>query len=106
MTVYVRGLTADALHEAVMDDAWPSCGAVVDFDLRDQEHYEALYYPIREGEITLEELREIVGDGKKITEKVNACPSNPHKGIVFRTAYDAMREASEDEGDDEEAEVD
>ena len=28
----------------LMLDAWPRAGAIVDFGLKSQEHYEALYY--------------------------------------------------------------
>lgn len=89
------GLTADALFEAMLLDEWPSCATIVDFALDDQQHYEALYYPIHKEEITLEQLHQVSGDGKKITELVNSCKSNPHKGIVFRTSWDAMKESKD-----------
>ncbi len=72
------------LIEAVALDVFPDSPAVlVDFEISDQAHYEALYYPIRAGEITAEDLDRVLGDAEAITRLVNAAPSNPHKGIVF-----------------------
>jgi hypothetical protein len=59
----------------------------VDFGLDTQEHYEALYYPWRRGEITTKQLDTALGDGKKLTALAQAAPSNPHKGIVFDCGY-------------------
>lgn len=76
--------TARRTYEALMFDLWPdSPAAIADFWLTDQEHYEALYYPVRASEITVEDLDRVLGDAKAITELVNAMPSNRHKGIVF-----------------------
>lgn len=85
----VRPVTQD-LYESIAFDCWPRAAAIVDFGLVDQQHYEALYYPIREAEITAKQLDEALGSGPKLTALVNACPSNPHKGIVFHTAYDDL----------------
>lgn len=75
---------ARKLFEAIAFDVYPDSPAVLaDFFITDQQHYEALYYPIREGEITLEDLDRVLGDPKAITELVNKSPSNPHQGIVF-----------------------
>lgn len=75
---------AKRLYEAVAFDLFPDSPAVIaDFFITDQEHYEALYYPIRAGEITLEDLDRVLGVPKAITEIVNKSESNPHKGIVF-----------------------
>jgi hypothetical protein len=72
------------LLEAVAFDVYPDSPAVlVDFEISDQLHYEALYYPIKAGEITPEDLDRVLGDPEAITELVNKAPSNPHKGIVF-----------------------
>lgn len=103
----IRPLTKQ-LVEAMWMDVWPGFAAQVDFGLdgwgatgdRQQERqrrYEALYYPIREGEITEEQLDAALGSGPKLTELVNKCRHNPHKGIVFQTPYDAMKEEEEDE---------
>lgn len=78
------------LFDSVMMDAWPRMAATVDFGLDTTEHYEALYYPIRSGELTLEKLDQILGNGPEITKVINLCESNPHKGIIFKTAYDNM----------------
>jgi len=89
------GYTADALFDAIVMDSWPSSsGPLVDFGLDgadSQKKYEALYGPIREGEITKMDLRKVVGDGPAITKLVNRCRSNPHRGIKFTTVYDGMK---------------
>lgn len=84
----IRPLT-HTLFEAIALDAWPdSAAAVTDFGLETRAHYEALYYPIHAGEITLEALDGALGDGPKLTALVRSAPSNPHKTIVFHTPYD------------------
>lgn len=85
----VRPVTANFV-ESILLDCWPRPAAVVDFGLVSQAHYEALYYPVRAGEITLEALDAALGDGKSLTALVNAARSNPHRGLVFRTAYDGL----------------
>lgn len=76
--------TAARTYEAVLVDIWPdSPAAIADFFLTDQKRYEALYYPIREAEITVEQLDRALGDAAALTRLVNAAPSNPHKGVVF-----------------------
>ena len=86
----VGGYTADDLFESVMMDIHPHGPAIVDFGLTDQKHFEALYYPIRKGEITQDDLRKVSGDGPAITKLVNRSRSNPHRGIKFETPYDVM----------------
>lgn len=74
-----------------MLDLWPhSNAAVCDFGIDSQKHYEALYHPVRSGEITAEQLDAVLGDGPAITKLVQACSSNPHKDIIFVTAYDGL----------------
>jgi hypothetical protein len=76
--------TAIRTWQALLMDMWPdSPAAIADFWLTDQKHYEALYYPIRAAEITMEDLDQVLGDPEAITKLVNSMPSNPHKGIVF-----------------------
>jgi hypothetical protein len=95
----VRPLT-QALYDALVWNAWPdSPAAIVDFGLDSQEHYEALYYPVRAGEITLEALDQALGSGPKLTALARSAKSNPHKDIVFRTAYDELLE-EEENGED------
>jgi hypothetical protein len=86
----LRDTTRDLIN-AVLLDVWPRAGAIVDFGLDSQEHFEALYYPLRHGEITPEQVDAALGDGAKLTELVSAAPHNPHKGIVFHTSWDALR---------------
>ena len=83
--------TTRSLVKAVVLDVWPSNAAVGDFGIRSQEHYEALYYPLRHGDITPEQVDAALGNGRKLTELVNAAPHNPHKGIEFRTDWDDLR---------------
>jgi hypothetical protein len=85
----VRPVTSN-LVESIYLDTWPRPAAIVDFGLDSQEHFEALYYPVRNGEIGEEALDKALGDGPALTKLVNGAPSNPHKGIVFSTAYDAL----------------
>jgi hypothetical protein len=87
------------LVEAVLLDVWPRNAAVVDFGIRSQEHYEALYYPLRHGEITPEQVDAAMGNGRKLTGLVNAAPHNPHKGIEFRTDWDDLRPEPGNRGD-------
>ena len=88
-TPTVRPTTTN-LVEAVMLDVWPRPPAIVDFGIRSQAHLEALYYPLRHGDFTPEQVDAALGNGRKLTELVNAAPHNPHKGIVFRTDWDAL----------------
>lgn len=73
-----------------MLDAWPNHTAIGDFGLDSQEHYEALYYPIRASEITPSALDDALGHGEKLTALVRAATSNPHKDIEFHTSWDAV----------------
>ena len=76
--------------ESVMLDAWPHNAAVIDFGLDSQKHYEALYYPIREGQITPQALDEALGHGEKLTALAREAPANPHKDVQFYTSWDGM----------------
>lgn len=90
----IRPLTTQMFNAIMLDD-WPGLAARADFGLmgpETQKHYEALYYPVRKGEITLETLNEALGNGPALTALVNGCESNPHKGIVFKTPYDNLGE--------------
>lgn len=87
--VPLRPLT-EQLVQAIMWDMWPGPAAVLDFGLDSQRRYEALYYPVRNGEITPEQLEAALGKGPELTRLANGAPSNPHKGIVFKTAWDNL----------------
>jgi hypothetical protein len=82
--------TTRNLVESILLDVWPRAGAIVDFGLRSQEHYEALYYPIREGEITAEQLDAALGKGDALTALARSARSNPHREVTFRTDWDDM----------------
>ena len=83
----VRSVTRELIM-SVEFDAWPYRLAVVDFGLDSQEHYEALYYPIREHEIMPKELDDAFGHGEKLTALARNAPSNRHKDITFHTSWD------------------
>jgi hypothetical protein len=85
----VRDTTRN-LVQAVFLDAWPRAGAIVDFGLDSQAHYEALYYGVREGEITPEALDAALGNGEKLTALARSSPSNPHHEITFSTSWDIV----------------
>lgn len=86
----VRPVTR-SLIEAIMFDVHPTPAASNDFGIESHEHYEAIYYPLRNDEISFARLDAAYGNGPKLTELVNAVPSNPHKGIVFETPWDHIR---------------
>jgi hypothetical protein len=94
----VRDTTRN-LVEAIWLDVWPRSGAIVDFGLKSQEHYEALYYPVRDGEVTAEALDAALGNGERLTALARAAHSNPHRDILFRTDWDDLRPEPEDDGD-------
>ena len=83
----VRPVTRN-LVESVMLDAWPRNAAIVDFGIDSQKHYEALYYPIRKGEIMPGQLDLALGNGPMLTELTRNAPSNPHREVEFHGALD------------------
>jgi hypothetical protein len=85
----VRPVTRDLIN-ALLFDAWPGNAAVIDFGLESQQHYEALYYPIRAGEILPQALDDALGDGERLTALVQSARHNPHKDVQFYTSYDSM----------------
>lgn len=85
----IRSTTRD-LIESIKLDSWPRAAAVVDFGLDSQQHYEALYYPIRHREIAPVVLDAAMGHGEKLTELARNAPSNPHRDISFHTSWDDL----------------
>lgn len=85
----VRPVTRN-LIESVMLDSWPDHAVIVDFGIDSQEHYNALYYPIREREISPKQLDEALGNGEKLTQLVRDAASNPHRDVSFSTSWDAI----------------
>ena len=83
----VRPVT-QVVFDSIMLDIWPSNAGVADFGLHSQKHYEALHSVIRAGELKVDKLDELLGDGPALTGFINRCPSNRHPGIVFKTAWD------------------
>lgn len=53
------------------------------FGLPTPAHLIALSSAFWSGDLTIEDLDISIGDPDLLTELVNRCPSNPHKGIVF-----------------------
>jgi hypothetical protein len=92
--------TTRNLIEAIWADEWPRNGAIVDFGLRSQAHYEAIYYGLRDGQITPEQLDAALGQGEALTALARSARSNPHREIAFRTDWDLLREEDGLEGDD------
>ncbi len=78
------------LIESLMLDVWPNHTAIVDFGIDSQAHYEALYYPVREGNIMPLALDEALGDGEKLTRLTREADSNPHKDIEYHTSWDVI----------------
>ena len=85
----VRQTTSNLIHSMLMDE-WPRAGAIVDFGLDGQQHYEALYYPIRAHEILPAQLDAALGNGEALTALARTAPSNPHKDVEFSTSWDAV----------------
>ena len=79
------------LYAALMLDMHPSGPAcAVDFGITSQKHYEALHSVVRGGEVTVDQLDAVLGDGPAITKLAQSCPANRHKDIVFVTPYDML----------------
>ena len=82
--------TTRNLVTSMLSDSWPSHGAVVDFGIDTQKHYEALCFPIREAEIMPKVLDAALGDGPKLTALTREAASNPHKDVEFHTSWDLI----------------
>ena len=78
------------LIESLMLDSWPNHTAIVDFGIDSQAHYEALYYPVREGHIMPLALDDALGHGEKLTRLTRDATSNPHRDIEFHTSWDVI----------------
>ena len=91
--------TTRNLIEAIWADEWPRNGAIVDFGLKSQAHYEALYYGVRDGQITPEQLDRALGRGEELTALARSARSNPHREILFRTDWDDLRAEDAPDGD-------
>jgi hypothetical protein len=91
--------TTRNLIEAIWADEWPRNGAIVDFGLRSQAHYEAIYYGVRDGQITPEQIDAALGRGEALTTLARSARSNPHRQIAFRTDWDILREEDGPEGE-------
>jgi hypothetical protein len=104
----IMGRTADELVYAMrIMDAWPSTAAIVDFGLVSQEQYEALYYPIKQREVTADQLHEAaMQGGAALTALARSLPSNPHKNVVFVNPYPLPPEPEEEEYADEPSDTD
>jgi hypothetical protein len=85
----VRPATRD-LVASILLDAHPNADTLATFGIRTKEHFDAIYGPVREQQITPEQLDAAMGNGAKITELVRAAEANPHKDIEFVTSWDIM----------------
>lgn len=85
-----REITTNLIMDIMLDLPPRSPATKVDFGIDSQQHYEALYFPIRGGEINSQSLDEALGDGEALTKLVQSCELNPHKDIVFKTPYDML----------------
>jgi hypothetical protein len=90
--------TTKNLIDSVLWDIWPHNATIIDFGLDSQEHYEALYYPIREFEVMPKELDAALGHGEKLTNLTRNAASNPHKNIQFYTSWDGIYNRPRSEG--------
>jgi hypothetical protein len=84
-TAELRRWATDDLMRAIVLDVSPHKATREMFGIRTQEHLEAIYEPVRHGEITRQQLHDAVGDGANLTAMVNAARTNPHLGIEFIT---------------------
>jgi hypothetical protein len=73
---------------SIAQDVWPNETTRADFGIATQAHYEAVYYPVRHGEISAIQLDDALGSGEKLTALVNSASRNPHQGIQFSTMWD------------------
>lgn len=75
---------------------------VCDYGLNSRQHFEAIAIPYRKGEVTPDQLDEALGNGPRLTTLVNSVASNPHKGIIFETAWDSLEDDEDEDDEDEE----
>jgi hypothetical protein len=73
------------LITSVLLDQWPNNSCAAAFGVHSHQHYESLYFPIRNQELTPKQLDAAIGDGLALTALVRDAPSNPHKEIEFQT---------------------
>ena len=86
----IKSVTQNLFDSIMLDDIGSlRRAAYVDFGIDSHQHFEALYYPVRAGSITIEQLDAALGDGPALSKLVDV-QENPHKGIWFNTAYDAI----------------
>lgn len=97
--------TADDLVHAMVLDIWPGSGAIVDFGIDSQAHYEALHKAVRKAGVTGNDLHAVVGDGPRITALLDAKDCNP-LGLKFLTSYDGLFDDEDPEGDLEDLAMD
>lgn len=60
------------------------------FGMPTVQHLTAAFSAFLAGELTVEDLDRSIGDPALLTDLVNRCPSNPHKGIVFSVVDNPM----------------
>ena len=82
--------TACSLFEAIWLDIPANLPASTDFGIETQEHYNAIYYAVRNGDLSLERLDAALGDGKKITALVNSVEGCNPERLKFYTFWDEL----------------
>jgi hypothetical protein len=92
--------TTRNLIEAIWADEWPRNGAIVDFGLRSQAHFESIYIWCARGPNHARAARCGLGPGEALTALARSARSNPHQQIAFRTDWDDLRDEPRPAGDD------
>lgn len=78
------------LYENLVLDLPISLPSQVDFGIDSVEHYAALQFGVRRGEITLEQLDAALGNGIELTKLARGVTSTPFQDIVYVTSWDAI----------------
>jgi hypothetical protein len=84
----VRDLTRD-VYQALVLDVWPSPAGIVDFGLNTQDHYAALQWAVREGDVTPKQLDAALGKGVQLQALITE--TNPYRGVRFRSTWDDLQ---------------
>jgi hypothetical protein len=75
---------------------------IVDFGLDTYEHAAALIRAVRCGDITVEKLDSLLGNGPALTEAIAASTEAPEEKLVYKTGWDWQHEMEDDDESDTE----
>jgi len=81
-------------YESLLLDMWPRPAAIVDFGIDSTDHLGALQHAVKHDGVTVEQLNDALGSGKKLNALIKA--DNPYGHVKFATSYDFMND-EEDE---------